>query len=553
MKTKPAPRKQIALPKLLLLFLNLYEKNFFSLIAWSVLVFGGMIMLFHFLYIRHFPALDLPSSVGLLTVIAVTGLTIILYLSFSLIIPLIIWSMFFEVKSLNGEDLDKDLTRVLEKDSQVAKSTEKEEESDVQTVESIASSTKHQSKTTPIEVSTEKTERQDKQPDNLIKENSKISDKTDLHNYAGKTSFMFAAPVFISFLGIVAEIYLLLNNYISDAWYFFVFLWLIVPISSGVIIYFALYLRHKYPRLGLKHIFYYIWLLLISIIMYTFTPVTAFVLYFSRYATSDFGRSDESQGLILVIVLSVSCLIFNGIIFASLIENRNTKEQGVLRQLGFGLLLLTLIIMASQSWFSIPQAVLRMYGLADVENVSVVFDEKGCSTIRQIGIRHIYNDKDKSCSINHAAIVSDVGSDRYISSEEMKRFTISKTTSTIVENSDSVAPRQDIETTLTQTIGKDGKLKKANISIKENKSRDEENKSPQEKLSVYIVIVNGEGKLLSRFLLAQNINFPSEEPFQAEFIVPDNLAVDGMVWCDLEVIKNGVYIKTKWKRDTLFN
>jgi hypothetical protein len=85
-----------ALPKSLTLILALLKKNLHLLLMWSTLVFGGIILLFHFLYIEYFPKLDLTSSLVLLAIIALTGGTIIGFLTLTLIIPSVLWSIFFE-------------------------------------------------------------------------------------------------------------------------------------------------------------------------------------------------------------------------------------------------------------------------------------------------------------------------------------------------------------------------------------------------------------------------------------------------------------------------
>jgi hypothetical protein len=223
-----------------------------------------------------------------------------------------------------------------------------------------------------------------------------------------------------------------------------------------------------------------------------------------------------------------------------MIKDKHVKDRWFAAQISFGLLLLVIILFLSQSWFSIPQAVLKMYSLTDVENVSIIFDEKGCSIIKQLGIRYTGTDKSNTCSINHATIISDIGNDRLIDSEERKRFAVSKSNSTVVK-----LPAPTIKTVLTEFVGKNGKLSNIKAEFKDSKSE-------IKGLSVIITIIDNQGKILKRDLVKQNITVGfNNDPI--EYLLPVNLPADNDIWCDLEIVKDGIIINNQLVRITAFN
>jgi hypothetical protein len=153
-------------------------------------------------------------------------------------------------------------------------------------------------------------------------------------------------------------------------------------------------------------------------------------------------------------------LIFNAIYLTNSVEKKeNNSGQSIIKQFGFGLLLVFIIVVVSNSWFSIPQAVLKTYGLADVENVRLAVGKDDCKSIKQLGIQHIIK-KDDICVINNATIISAVGADYYIKSTDNKRFALPQSSVKI-----SRMPIAPLQIKVNEVVDKENNVAQINYTV----------------------------------------------------------------------------------------
>jgi hypothetical protein len=153
----------------------------------------------------------------------------------------------------------------------------------------------------------------------------------------------------------------------------------------------------------------------------------------SRYSVDSSLKNNGWSLIEAILLTSIIALFFNAMQLVNSVENKNRNSVNMLaNQLAFGLILLFTVVLLSQSWFSIPQAVLRMYGLADVENVRIVFNKNECEVLTQFEVKYIFKPDSNICTINHGTILSAVGSDYYIASEDGKKFALPQHSANVV-------------------------------------------------------------------------------------------------------------------------
>jgi hypothetical protein len=186
------------------------------------------------------------------------------------------------------------------------------------------------------------------------------------------------------------------------------------------------------------------------------------------------------------------------------------------------------MLVLNQSIFSIPQLILSLYGMADVENVKINFSEEGCETLKQFDVRYLKKGDGKNCSVNHAKLISAIGSESVIETIDGKEIAFPSDTLRITK-----LPRTQIELKLNQTIDENNNLKKLDFNVTNHGSK-------INKLTIVLFYFNEDGKLLDRTFLKRDISLEKNAASNLGIIeVPLNLKNNPNIWCDVEVLVDG--------------
>lgn len=456
-KMESTDRKEDLLPKIF----KLHEQNIHLLIAEIGGVFGITILLFHFLYIRRLPEFDLASSITLLGIISITGFTLIIFFSLTLVLPMIGWTLYVE----NTED-ENTLLKLKERQSKKAR---------------------------------------------------------NIGDYDILFGFPLISVLVLFLIWIIAASFIpsLINEFIV----LLIFI-LITPI--GWLTHFWIVKKRQFQKMNWTKFLFYQLILTGSVFLYLMTPAIVYIFYISRYAIASFEKNDSWVMLGVVAMTSTLCLMMNLALFSSFNYKPGGKNNfGIIKQLAGGSLLLLIVITLCQSFFSIPQLVLKLYGLADVENVEMRFKKEECGLIKQMNIRYLQDKDGESCVVRHSKILSAIGSDFFIETEDEKRFSFAKDKVEIVE-----IPASRIILTLTENIDAEGNLKNLSFEVLNRGGN-------VDKIMLFLSYYDAQGKLLKKQTLMKNAALEKGFRSEEQIALPAEIKNNNDVWRDAEISING--------------
>jgi hypothetical protein len=434
-KSKGTAKKEISLPLVVDFAFALYEKKVHLFFYMIVVVTGVLSITLHFLYNEYFPDLDLIASLTLLLLIAFSSLLLLLILGIALNINPLVWSLF----------IDTEYCR--------------------EAIKLMSRAEARNARTTKV---------------------SNVS----------KIAFLFAIPVFILvfLLLIHLTIYIYNQGITGGTAYLMLASAFVCGHLAGVIVYRALRRWHGLSSFGYLGIFVYHLTLFFSLLVSTVTPFLIWVLYKSQYSIQTIA---ENNIINLVIMIAGTFLVVLSLNTAQLMASLDSSKSSLGKffiHFKFSGLVLLVVVAMSSNYFLFAQVALKLYGLADVVNIDILFSAKGCEVLRGLEINYVYIETDKNCRLPHATLVSAIGTKNLILAENGRRFTSHK---------DDSLPDTGVKSTNLTIIIKEfrnenGNLTKVKVNIdgQIRKSFDGEEKNDQF-VSAFFYVYNNEGILIT--------------------------------------------------------
>ncbi len=371
MPYKRKARKQInkehrSLPSIVNTIFDLYEKKAHLLLSTLIAVIGGISITLHFLYNGYFPDLDFTTSLTLLITVAFSTLLMIAGVGFALNINPMIWSLFINTDFGDGA------------------------------------------------------------MSGLRQNSQKVTDGKS-KTRAASIVILFWFPMVIVTVAAAISLWIFVSKEIVTEANFWiaVAVFYILALLTGYFCY--LHLKRKgLKRFGWKDWIIYAGAMLLNFLILVVIPFFVWVLFNSKYSVQ---TVPQDGFLKLVTVIAGTCLAILSLNAAQCMKAIDDKEKGrssFTTHAFFSILVLTVVILMSSSYFLFSQAALKVYGLADVENIDILFTEEGCKVLRGFGINYAYNENGKSCLLRHAKLVSAIGTKNLIQAENGRKFAVSK-------------------------------------------------------------------------------------------------------------------------------
>ena len=459
-KRKRIGEEQFSLPPIFNTISVLYEKKFHLLLYTMIAVVGGISITAHFLYNGYFPDLDFATSLTLLVVVAFSTLLLTAGVGFALNINTMIWSFF-----INSEFGERAMS-------------------------------------------------------GLRRNAGRGSDKSKIR--ASNVVILFYVPMLTVTLSAAVSLWLLDKGLVVEThfWTAIVLLFLLA-LTAGIGCY--LFLRRK----GLKPFIWKDWAVYVVAISFNFfmlaiIPFFVSVLFNSKYSVQTFPKNDFAK---LVAVIALTCAAVLSLNFGQCMKAIDDKESGrssFKTHAFFSAMVLFVVVLLSSSYFLFSQAALKVYGLADVENIDILFTEEGCKTLRGFEENFIYNENGKGCLLRHAKLVSAIGTKNLIQAENGRRFAVSKSDS----NPDLAKLFLPMKIFIEETRNATGELVKVRVSG-EGELRFAQNKNSDTTkmfgdLSVFFSVYDRQGNLLPPAAKTEVLNGKEESKSDNQKQKPDD-------------------------------
>ena len=247
--------------------------------------------------------------------------------------------------------------------------------------------------------------------------------------------YLFFVPSLLG-LAILAYTATYIDSYSDNGIFYQCILSAVAPAIFGIFLYNFLSCYGRLPKASLTENLQFGGVLALGTLSYLTTPILVFIFYFSVF-TSEYSRPESLGDLINgIFFVSAICLLFSSALLANKASANSDNPNplnSVLQYAGTGLFILFFVITFTNSWFTIPQAVLNIYGLVDVDGVEIAVDKEHCKTLDALGVRYIINERNEVCILRNSKIESKIGVNFLIKTEDGKRIHLPKNVITLSE------------------------------------------------------------------------------------------------------------------------
>lgn len=372
-------------------------------VAWqSMLAIGGVILALHFIHIGFFPDMDWQSSLGLVAIVALTGLLVWCFISLMLVFPAFTWSVVLE-------GLDK------KTDSLTSSGGEKLGEAravpDTPTPEqgSPTPPAAHPSPPAPPSGEPEQA-----QPDATSKSGAGKKGPA-----MGRLALLFGLPTLVLWGSLVAIIAKDVRWIYEREWLMTLGIVAVILVSSFAAYWFwggGKVLGPRFKRMGYWR--YFLAALVGSVVSVAPVALT-YTLAYSRF-------SHTPDKAIVFTAAALLAFLFNLAVFRRwLVGSARGTSPGMLPQAALlGTFGMASLIAMTGNWVLIPEGVAYLYGIGNLEGVTLVLDKEGCGVASKAGLGPELDAEGEWCRLPGVKILNRLGTTYYVRSPRGAHFTL---------------------------------------------------------------------------------------------------------------------------------
>jgi hypothetical protein len=363
---KPASQNAVTMPTWLA---EHFRANPVS-VAWQAIIgIGGVILTIHFAYIRFFPDLDWQSSVGLLAVVALTGLFIWSFICLLMVFPSYVWMMFLEDV---GEKTDADVTPSSGRgDAAAVNGTRDAEEP-----------------TAP--------------PTSLF-----------------RAGLLFILPLLVLCALIIVVLWAgwgVAFEYVASQTIIFIFTSLV---ASYFVFKFTDKSRALGPRFSRLSFWRYFGAVLFGSVVSAMPVMVTYAFVYSRYNPAPW------KAMMFIVAIGLSFLYNLAALKRGLDDSpRRTGRSSFLGAMFVGAILLISVFALTGNWVLIPEGVASLYGIGNVKGATLLLDKEGCAIAENLELETEKKEGSEWCRLENINILNRLGATYYIETPDGTKFTL---------------------------------------------------------------------------------------------------------------------------------